>query len=66
MTVKELRSITGLSQSQFSSKYHLTAQQLQTWEQGRRNTPDGILYMLNRLVRIDFPEKFLHVGGGDQ
>lgn len=54
LSVKELRQITGLSQSKFASKYHLTPQQIQTWEQGRRNVPESSLYMLNRLVRIDF------------
>jgi len=54
LSVKELRQITGLSQSKFASKYHLTSQQIQTWEQGRRNVPESSLFMLNRLVRIDF------------
>lgn len=54
ISVKELRKITGLSQTQFASKYRLGLHQLQTWEQGRTNTPEYCLYMLNRLVRIDF------------
>lgn len=54
LTVKELRKLTGLSQTKFADKYHLTSQQVRTWEQGRRNIPESSLYMLNRLVRIDF------------
>ena len=54
LSIKELRQITRLSQSKFASKYHLSVQQVQTWEQGRRNIPEYCLYMLNRLVRIDF------------
>ena len=54
LTVKELRKLTGLSQTKFADKYHLTPQQVRTWEQGRRNIPESSLYMLNRLVRIDF------------
>lgn len=54
ISIKELRKITGLSQSEFASKYHLSVQQVQTWEQGRRNIPEYCLYMLNRLVKIDF------------
>jgi len=54
LTVKELRQITGLSQAKFAKLYHLSTQQVQTWEQGRRNIPECYLYILNRLVRIDF------------
>ena len=54
ISVKELRRITGLSQTKFAAKYHLGIQQLQTWEQGRQKTPDSYLYLLNRVVQIDF------------
>jgi len=52
--VKELRKLTGLSQTKFAAKYYLGVQQLQNWEQGRQRTPDSYLYLLNRLVKIDF------------
>ena len=54
MSIKELREITGLSQSKFAKKYRFTTRQVQAWEQGSRNTPDCILYMLERLVKEDF------------
>lgn len=54
MGVKELRGITGLTQAQFAEKYHISLRQLQSWECGFRNTPDCILYMLGRLVSIDY------------
>lgn len=57
MTIKELRELTGLSQSQFANKYHFTLRQLQSWEQGFRNTPECILYLLERCVREDFKEE---------
>lgn len=56
MTVKELRKQTGLSQSQFAKKYKFTTKQVQSWEQGWRNTPECILYMLERCVKEDFKE----------
>ena len=56
MTIKELREKTGLSQSQFAKKYKLTVRQVQSWEQGVRNTPESILYMLERLIAEDFKE----------
>ena len=54
MPIKELRKLSGLSQSKFAAKYHLGIQQLQTWEQGRQKTPDSYLYLLNRVVQMDF------------
>lgn len=57
MTIKELRELTGLSQSKFANKYHITLRQLQSWEQGFRNTPECILYLLERCVREDFKEE---------
>lgn len=54
MPIKELRKLSGLSQSKFAAKYHLGIQQLQTWEQGRQKTPDSYLYLLNMVVQVDF------------
>lgn len=54
MDIKELRKVTGLSQSQFANKYRLSVKQVQSWEQGRRNPPKSIIYMLSRLVSYDF------------
>jgi putative transcriptional regulator len=55
-TVKELREMTGLSQSQFANKYRFTVKQVQSWEQGWRNTPESILYLLGRCVKQDVKE----------
>ena len=57
MTIKELREKTGLSQSQFAKKYKLSIRQVQSWEQGQRNTSEGTLYMLERLINEDFKEQ---------
>lgn len=53
MTIKELREQTGLTQKEFAKQYHLTRGQVESWEQGWRNTPPCILYMLGRLVPMD-------------
>ena len=58
MTIKELRNITGLSQSQFAKKYHIGIRKLQSWEQGVRNESEGVNYLLERAVRSDYPDKF--------
>jgi len=58
MSIKELRQKTGLSQRKFADMYKFSIRQIQSWEQGQRETPECILYMLNRLLVIDFPDKF--------
>lgn len=56
-SVKELREKTGLSQSQFAAEYKFSIKQLQSWEQGWRNTPECILYLLGRCVEQDVKER---------
>ena len=53
ITIKEIREQTGLSQSQFAKKFHLTTRVVQSWEQGQRNTPDCILYMIQRILELE-------------
>lgn len=58
LTIKELRELTGLSQSQFAKKYQLTLGTLQHWEQGFRNVPKYYLYLLNRIItEVDYKEQ---------
>lgn len=51
--IKEIREQTGLSQSQFAKKFHLTTRTIQAWEQGQRNTPEHILYMIQRILELE-------------
>jgi putative transcriptional regulator len=53
MTIKELREQTGLNQSQFAKKFHISLRALQSWEQGWRNTPECILYMVQRIMELE-------------
>ena len=50
MTIKELREKTNLTQKEFAEKYHFTLRQVQTWEQGYRETPECILYLLEQVI----------------
>lgn len=50
-SVKELRQITGLSQSQFAKKYHINKYTLQEWEQNRVQTPEYARYLLSRVIK---------------
>ena len=52
-TILELRKQTGLSQSQFAKKFHIQLKTLQSWEQGWRNTPECILYMIQKILELE-------------
>lgn len=57
MTIKELRQITGLSQTKFAEKYHINLWTLQNWERGKSKPADVILYLLEKVVKeIDYKE----------
>ena len=48
--IKELRSQTGMSQSEFASEFHIPLRTLQSWEQGVRVPTEYTLYMMERLI----------------
>lgn len=53
MTVKELRTLTGLSQKDFSDKYEIPKRTIEDWEGGKRNPPEYVISLLERVVRED-------------
>ena len=53
LSIKELRELTGLSQSKFAKKYHLSVNTLRNWEQGTRPTPEWYLWLLNSHMRYE-------------
>lgn len=53
MTILELRKQTGLSQSQFAKRFHLSIRAVQSWEQGKRNTPEHVLYMIQKILEYE-------------
>ena len=53
MQIKELRNKTGMSQSKFAEKFHLNKGTLANWEQGFRNTPESIEYMIERILFLE-------------
>lgn len=60
MTVKEIRSRTGLSQAAFGKKYGIPKRTVENWETRgteSRRPPDYLVSMLDRLVSEDFPEE---------
>lgn len=56
-TIKELRAITGLSQSEFAKKYDIPVKTLQNWECGLSHPTTYLLKLIastldNKLIKI--------------
>ena len=56
MTIKELRSITGLSAQKFGDKYGIPLRTIQNWEGGQRRAPKYVINLLERCVKIDYED----------
>lgn len=53
MTIKELKKRTGLSQSKFAERFHLSMRTLQRWEQNQNEPQEAIVYMINRILDLE-------------
>lgn len=53
MTIKELRKRTGLSQSKFAERFHLSMRTLQRWEQNQNEPQEAIVYMINCILDLE-------------
>jgi len=52
-SIKEIRQLTGLSQTKFAEKYQIPLRTLQDWEAGRREPAEYLVALLERAVRAD-------------
>lgn len=52
-TIKEIRSLTKLSQVNFAAKYGIPRRTLENWESGTNNPPQYVIDMLERTVEND-------------
>ena len=50
---EEIRSILGISRVAFSRKYNIPIRTLEDWDAGKKNPPDYVLDMLERIVNED-------------
>lgn len=57
MTIKELRTRTGLSQQKFAEKFHLTVDNVRCWEQGVSNPLSCIPWMIERILDLEKQEE---------
>lgn len=51
MTVKEIRTSTGLSQSKFAAALNIPLRTLQKWEIGERSCPDYVVELIEFRVQ---------------
>ena len=54
MDIKELRKLTGLSQTAFGEKYDIPMRTIQNWEKGVRIPPSYVIKLLERVVKEDY------------
>ena len=50
---EEIRKILGISRAAFSRKYNIPIRTLEDWDAGKKNPPDYVLDMLERIVNED-------------
>lgn len=53
MTIREMRTCLGNTQSEFAARYNIPFRTIQNWEAGVRNPPDYIINLLENRVRAD-------------
>ena len=53
-TIRELRTITGLSQARFAEAYGIPKRSIENWESGSRKAPDYLIRLLARAIKEDF------------
>ena len=53
ISILELRKQTGLSQSEFAEKFHLSVKSVQAWEQGKRIPPDDTLCVIQKILECE-------------
>lgn len=51
LSIKELRTKTGLSQSEFAKRFHLNKGTLANWEQDLRTPPEHVVYMIETILK---------------
>ena len=49
----EIRKMLGISRAAFSRKYNIPIRTLEDWDAGKKNPPDYVLDMLERIVNED-------------
>ncbi len=56
MDIKEIRGLTGLSQTKFAQMYKIPERTLEDWERGKSSPSKYLLELLERAVKEDFKD----------
>ena len=51
--VKKLRSVTGMTQTDFALYFHIKIDTLRMWEQGVNRCPRHTLWMLQHIIELE-------------
>ena len=51
--IKELRTLTGLSQQKFGAKFGIPAMNIANWEQGMTKPPEYVVLMITKLLEYE-------------
>ena len=54
MKIKELRNLTGMSQSQFAAYFGISVRTIQEWEQERKSPPAYLVGLLKRILDLEY------------
>lgn len=57
MKIKELRNLTGMSQSKFADYFGISVRTIQEWEQERSAPPSYLVGLLKRILDLEYFNK---------
>ncbi|MCD8299889.1 MAG: helix-turn-helix domain-containing protein [Clostridiales bacterium] len=57
MTIHEMRTLLGDTQSEFAARYHIPSRTIQNWEAGVRTPPGYMCELLERRVQSDLANR---------
>lgn len=53
MTIKDIRSTTDLSQSEFGKKFGIATVNISHWEQGISKPPEYVVQMISTILKLE-------------
>lgn len=53
MEIKNIRINAELSQNKFAERFQIPLRTLQNWEQGHRECPPYVIYMIKRIIELE-------------
>lgn len=57
VSISDLRSLIGLSRSEFSRRYGIPIRTMEDWEANRRTPPEYVVSLLERVVKEDIKKE---------